>query len=363
MVGSLLRPPEIHAAREKLAAGEIDSDELRAIEDGFVQDAVALQRDAGLKVATDGDFHRAHWFMDFFTKIDGIEVRGGLPQRFQNEGGEIEFAPPKLVTTAKLKRSQPLASHDYAGLNAILVETGNGLTGKQCIPSPTIAHFRGGRAGVDETVYPDIEDFYEDLAQVYRDEIQALYDAGCRYLQIDETNLPFLCDPKIRAQAESIGEDPDQLLPRYAQLINQCVRDAPDDMAVCIHMCRGNHESSWVADGGYDPVAEVAFGDINVDGFFLEYDSPRAGGFAPLRYLTGDKVAVLGLMTTKRPDLEPKEDVIRRINEAADIVPLDRLALSPQCGFASTIGGNTLTVDDEKAKLAQVVEIAAEVWG
>jgi 5-methyltetrahydropteroyltriglutamate--homocysteine methyltransferase len=359
VVGSLLRPPEVHEARRKCADGEISAEEQRAVEDAAIREAVAMQREVGLKVATDGEFHRRHWFLDFLEKIDGIEMKGGLPVKFHNEAGEIEFSPPRFEVTGRIGRSRSLAGDDYAFLHSLAA----GITPKQAIPSPAIVHFRGGRAAISSEIYPDIEDFFEDLAQVYREEIAALYELGCRYLQIDETNLPFLCDPALREQARSIGEDPDTLPAIYTRLINQAVRDAPDDMTICMHMCRGNHESSWVAEGAYDPVAEVAFGEMDIDGFFLEYDSPRAGGFEPLRYLTGNKVAVLGLVTTKKPDLEAKDAVKRRIEEAARIVPVERLALSPQCGFASTIGGNALTIEDEKQKLRLVVEIAEEVWG
>jgi len=359
VVGSLLRPPEIHAARKKREAGEISAEALRAVEDAAIRDAVAMQREVGLKVATDGEFHRRHWFLDFLERIDGIEMRGGLPVKFHNEAGEIEFSPPRFEVTGKVRRNRSLAGDDYGFLHSVA----KGVLPKQAIPSPALVHFRGGRAAVSKEVYPDIEDFFEDLAQVYREEIAELYDLGCRYLQIDETNLPFLCDPALRAQAARIGEDPDALPATYARLFNAAVRDAPEDMTICMHMCRGNHASSWIAEGGYDPVAEVAFGQIEIDGFFLEYDSPRAGSFAPLKYLSGDKVAVLGLLTTKKPDLEAKDEIKRRIEEAARVVPIERLALSPQCGFASTIAGNELTIDDEKRKLALVVEIADEVWG
>lgn len=362
VVGSLLRPPAIHDARRQHEAGEITAEDLRAVEDDCVREAVALQASVGLGVATDGEFHRRHWFLDFLERIEGIGFEGGIPQKFRNEEGEVEFAPPRLVVTGKLHRRQSLTGGDYRTLHAVAGDVPD-VTPKQAIPSPTIVHFRGGRAAIDRTAYPDIEEFFEDLAQVYREEIQDLYDQGCRYLQIDETNLPFLCDPELREQVRSIGEDPDELLPRYAQLFNQVTRDVPEDMTVCIHMCRGNFNSSWVADGAYDPVAEAAFGDIDVAGFFLEYDSPRAGGFEPLRFLTGDKIAVLGLITTKKPDLEDRDDLKRRIEEAAKYVPLERLALSPQCGFASTLAGNKVTPDDQRRKLELVVETAAEVWG
>jgi 5-methyltetrahydropteroyltriglutamate--homocysteine methyltransferase len=361
VVGSLLRPPAIFAARERQAKGEITAAQLRQVETDAVKDAVALQKEAGLKVCTDGEFHRRHWAMDFLEKVDGLEYRGAIAVKFHNEQGDIEFAPPRLEVRSKLGRSRSLSVDDFVDLKPIADRAG--LVAKQPIPSPTLVHFRGGRAAVDAKSYPEMDGFFADLAKVYREEIAALYQAGCRYLQIDETNLPFLCDPKLRDHARNIGEDPDKLPLRYARLLNDALRDKPKDMVACMHMCRGNHMSSWVAEGGYDPVAEVVFGETDLDGFFLEYDSPRAGSFAPLRFLTGRKVAVLGLVTSKKPELETKDSLKRRIEEATKYVPLDRLALSPQCGFASTIQGNALTVEDERQKLRLVVETAQEVWG
>ena len=361
VVGSMLRPEAIFAAREKRERGEIDAAALRKVESAAIEDAVALQKAAGLKVCTDGEFHRRHWFLDFLEKIDGVEVKGGLAVKFHNEGGDIEFAPPRFEVHGKMKRSRSLSVDDFAELKGVAAR--HGLTAKQPIPSPTLIHMRGGRAAIDSAVYPDMDTFVADLVAVYRAEIKALYDAGCRYLQIDETNLPYLCDPKLRATVKNIGEDPDKLPGFYVSMLNDVLKGLPADMTVVMHLCRGNHESAWVAEGGYDPVAEVLFGDLAIDGFFLEYDSPRAGSFAPLRYLSKNKTAVLGLVTTKTPGLESKDELKRRIDEAAKIVPLDRLALSPQCGFASTIRGNALTVDDEKKKLALIVETARDVWG
>jgi 5-methyltetrahydropteroyltriglutamate--homocysteine methyltransferase len=361
VVGSLLRPQAVHAARAQRERGEIAADALWEIETCAVDEAVAMQKGVGLKVCTDGEFRRRHWFLDFLEKIDGVEVHGGLPTKFHNEKGDIEFAPPRFEVHGKVKRSRNLSVDDFKALKPIAER--HGLLAKQPIPSPMCVHFRGGRAAIDRSVYPDIEQFFDDLTQVYREEIAALYAAGCRYLQIDDTNLPFLCDPKLRDHVRRIGEDPDTLPALYVRLLNDAVRDKPADMTVCMHMCRGNHASSWVAEGGYDAVAEVVFDQADVDGFFLEYDSPRAGTFAPLRYLNGGKVAVLGLVTTKKPQMESKDELKRRIDEAAKIVPLDRLALSPQCGFASTIQGNALSEDDERRKLALVVETAREVWG
>ena len=361
VVGSLLRPGSVLDARARRDRGELSSDALWGIETMAVDGAVAMQKACGLKVCTDGEFHRGHWFLDFMRKIDGVKTSGGLPTKFHTEKGDIEFAPPRFEVHGRLKRSRSLAVDDFAGLKPIADKYG--LTPKQPIPSPTIIHFRGGRAAIDSKIYADIEEFFADLTAVYREEIAALYAAGCRYIQIDETNLPFLCDPKLREDARLRGDDPDKLPALYVRLINDIVGDRPADLTVCMHMCRGNHESAWVAEGGYDSVAEVVFGDTKVDGFFLEYDSPRAGTFAPLRYLSGAKVAVLGLVTTKKGTLETKDDVKRRIDEAAAIVPLERLALSPQCGFASTILGNALTGDDQRRKLELVVETAREVWG
>lgn len=361
VVGSLLRPPAIFDARAKRESGALSAAELRRIESAAVDEAVALQKSVGLKVCTDGEFHRRHWFLDFLEKIDGVEVHGGLAVKFHNEQGDIEFAPPRFEVHGKMKRSRGLAVDDFKDLKTVAER--QGLMPKQAIPSPTLVHMRGGRAAIDKAIYPGIDAFMADLVEVYRAEIRALYEAGCRYLQIDETNLPFLCDPKLRDTVRKIGEDPDKLPQLYARLLNDVLKGKPADLTICMHMCRGNHESAWVAEGGYDPVAELVFGGIALDGFFLEYDSPRAGSFAPLRYLGPEKVAVLGLVTTKKPVLESKDELKRRIDEAARYVPLERLALSPQCGFASTIGGNKLTVDDEKRKLALVVEVAGEVWG
>jgi 5-methyltetrahydropteroyltriglutamate--homocysteine methyltransferase len=361
VVGSLLRPASILKARAAFEDKRISASELRGIEAVEIADAVSLQQSAGLKVCTDGDFHRRHWFIDYVERIDGVGFAGGLPARFHNEEGDIEFSPPRIEVRHKLARSRSLSVDDFAALKPLADNTG--LTPKQCIPSPTLLHFRGGRAAIDDNVYPDMDGFFADLARVYREEIAALYAAGCRYVQIDETNLPFMCDPNLQGHLKNIGETRDGLVAKYVRLINDCVRNVPKDMAVTMHMCRGNHESSWVADGGYDPVAEAAFGGLNLAGFFLEYDSPRAGTFAPLRFFTGNKVAVLGLVTSKKAALEKKNDLKRRIDEAAKVVPLARLALSPQCGFASTIKGNRLTVDDEKRKLMLVVETAKDVWG
>ena len=360
VVGSLLRPAAIFEARSARAEGRISADELAAVETRAIDDAVAMQRAVGLKVCTDGEFRRRHWFMDFIERIDGVGFEGSLPTRFHNEAGDIEFAPPRVVVKGKLRRTQPLSVHHFAALKPVADRAG--LVAKQPIPSPTLLHFRGGRAAIDKTAYPDMESFFADLARVYREEIAALYAAGCRYVQLDETNLPYLCDPQMLDGVRQRGDDPKTLPATYVALLNDCLREVPDDMVVGMHMCRGNHESSWAAEGGYDPVAELAFSAIDVDALFLEYDSPRAGTFAPLKYLAKNKTAVLGLVTTKKGRLETKDEIKRRIEEAARVAPLSQLALSPQCGFASTIKGNALTPDEQRKKLELVVEVANEVW-
>ncbi len=361
IVGSLLRPAAIHQARARMATGELLRDDVWAIESNCIAEAVALQKNAGLKAATDGEFHRRHWFMDFIERIDGVGFGGGLPTRFQTEDGVIEFAPPKVMTTGKLRRTQPLAGRDFNDLKPIAVKAG--VMAKQAIPSPTLVHFRSGDPGVDRQAYPEIEEYYADLAQVYREEILTLYDAGCRYVQIDETNFPFLCDPNMHEHVRSIGEDPKGLQIKYRDLLNAVTRDKPQDLTIAMHMCRGNHESAWAAAGAYDFIAEIAFGSLDIDAFFLEYDTERAGGFEPLRHLREDAIAVLGLVTSKKPELEDADTLKRRIDEAAKYVPLERLAISPQCGFASTIGGNKLSVDDVKRKLDLCVSVAIDVWG
>jgi 5-methyltetrahydropteroyltriglutamate--homocysteine methyltransferase len=359
-VGSLLRPPAVLEARERFARGAITAAQLHDVEDQGIREAVKLQAGVGLKAITDGDMRRRHWFLDFLEKIEGVVVRGGLPLKFHNESGEINMAPPVLHVVGPLRRRVGLAVDDFAYLQSV---TPAGCVAKQTIPSPTIVHFRGGRAAIDRAAYPDLEGFFADLARVYREEIAALAARGCRYLQIDDTNLAYLCDPALRADVQARGDDPDALPHLYARLLNDSIKGRPADMAVGLHLCRGNHESSWVAEGGYEPVAEAMFNEISVDAFFLEYDTPRAGDFRPLRFVPKDKKVVLGLVTTKKAALESKDALKRRIDEAAKYVSLEQLCLSPQCGFASTLKGNALTVEDEKAKLRLVVETAEEVWG
>lgn len=361
-VGSLLRPQYLLDARAAREAGTLPADELRRLEDKAVQHAVDLYKEVGLQCCTDGDFRRRHWFMDFIERIDGIRFGAPMPVRFKSSDGSVEFSPPQMELTSRLKRTQSLTGTDFALLKPLAEKAGP--MPKQTVPSPTLLHYRSTRSRKHNAFYPDVEELYEDIAQVYREEFAALYAAGCRYLQIDETNLPgHLSDPTLREQAKKEGEDPDALVARYAKLINDSIRDVPADMTVCMHMCRGNHAGGWFAEGGYDPVARTTFSEVEVDGFFLEYDTPRAGSFTPLQFVPKGKVAVLGLVTSKSPKLESKDELKRRIDEAAKFLPLDQLALSPQCGFASTIEGNPLTEDDEKRKLALIVDVAREVWG
>ncbi len=357
-VGSLLRPPHLIEARQKRKRGEISADALRAIEDTEGRAAVKLQEDAGLQSITDGDYRRDHWWMDFVSAIDGAKVEGGMPINFQNAGGQNAWVPPKTVVNAKLKRSHGISVDAFKFLRSATARTP-----KVCVPSPSIMHFRGGRDAVDRTAYPEMDSFFSDVARVYNEEFRGLKDVGCRYVQIDDVNFAFLCDPKMRELTRKIGEDPAKLPHTYAKLINDSIKGLRPEMAFGVHLCRGNHASNWVAQGGYEPVAEAMFNELDVDAFFLEYDSDRAGGFEPLRFVPKGKVVVLGLITSKFPQLESKDAVKRRIDQAAKILPLDQLCLSPQCGFASTIEGNKVTVDDEKKKLALVVEIARDVWG
>ncbi len=357
-VGSLLRPPILLAARDKHARGEMTGDELRAVEDEAIRHAVSLQEDVGLQGVTDGEYRRTFFHIDFLEKIGGIAVKGGIASHFKRAKGGVDFAPPRLAVEGKLRRGGGINVDDFDYLSSV-----TSRTAKLCIPSPTMAHFRGGRGAIDEVAYPDMDAFFADLAAVYQEEIAELAARGCTYLQLDDTNLAYLCDPKLRDGARAIGEDPDALPRTYAALINDCISDRPDDMTVAIHLCRGNFKSAWVAEGGYEPVAEVMFNDIDVDAYFLEYDDPRSGDFAPLRFVPADKTVVLGLITTKSPALEPKDDIKRRVEEAAGHVPMERLCLSPQCGFSSTVHGNEITEAEEIAKLRLLIEIAEDLWG
>ena len=361
-VGSLLRPPELRQARDRRAKGEISDSQLREIEDRAIRDAVKMQEDVGMQGITDGEFRRTLWNADFLSQFQGIKVVEGLlpdsAKHFQNPDSDVQRSPTQFVVTGKLGHPRGIETDNFKFLASVTKQTA-----KQCIPSPSLVHFRTGRAGVDKAAYPDMQEFFTDLARVYREEIAELAAAGCTYLEIDDVNFAYLCDPKMREGAKKIGEDPDKLPALYANLINECIKDRPANMSVCTHLCRGNFRSSWVAEGGYDPVAEILFNALQVDGYFLEFDTPRAGNFAPLRYLPKGKKLILGLVTTKSGELENPSDLKRRIDEASKLVPLDQLGISPQCGFSSTVLGNKLTVDDQIAKLKLVVDVARDVWG
>ena len=361
-VGSLLRPQPLLAARNEHATGWITAETLRRVEDDCIRRAVQMQAELGLKGVTDGEFRRGSWHMDFLYRIGGVEKTDRvLHIAFRNEAGTIEFSPAAHRVAGRLSLDRTIFGEDFAFLKSVAPE---GTVAKLTIPSPSMLHYRGGRAAIDRAAYPDMEAFWHDLAAVYAREIAGLAALGCSYLQLDDTSLAYLNDPAQRAYVDSIGGDGDTQHLTNIRLINQALANKPAGMTVCTHLCRGNFRSSWMAEGGYDHVAEALFGELAVDGFFLEYDDARSGGFAPLRFVPkGRKKVVLGLVTTKRPALESKDDLKRRIDEAARYMPLEQLCLSPQCGFSSTVDGNALTIDEEKAKLALVVEVARDVWG
>ncbi|HVO91557.1 MAG TPA: 5-methyltetrahydropteroyltriglutamate--homocysteine S-methyltransferase [Terriglobales bacterium] len=361
-VGSLLRPSELIAARAKREKKEMSAAQLREVEDRSIRDVVKMQEDVGMPGVTDGEFRRTLWHADFLSQIGGVKAVEGLSRdsakHFQNPDSNVQRSPTQFVVTGKLSHPRGIEVENFKFLAAVTKNTA-----KQCIPSPSLVHFRTGRGGVDKAAYPDMNDFFSDLARVFREEIAQLAEAGCTYLEIDDVNFAYLCDPKIREGAKKIGEDPNKLPALYANLINECIKDRPANMSVCTHLCRGNFASAWVAEGGYDPVAEVLFNELNVDGYFLEFDTPRAGNFTPLRFLPKDKKLILGLVTTKTGDLENPDDLKRRIDEASRLVELEQLGISPQCGFSSTVLGNKLTVDEQMAKLRLIVKVAEDVWG
>ena len=358
-VGSLIRPDALIKAREATDKGALPAAELMRIQHDAIRGVVRLQEELGLRLVTDGEYNRHSWQRDFLLKIGNVKnMPSRLTVRFHSAAGARDHSPPSLQVAGKLTRPAGIFVDDFMFLAAVAK-----AMPKLTIPSPTIVHFRGGRDAIDAKAYPQMEAFYDDLAAVYRAEIRDLAAAGCRYLQIDEVNLAYLCDPELRRQVANIGEDPASLPKTYAKLLNAVVAGKPADMTVCMHLCRGNFAGAWIAEGGYEPVAELLFNEIDVDGYFLEYDTARAGSFAPLRFLPKGKIAVLGLVTTKSPQMETKDELMRRIDEASRYAPLEQLALSPQCGFSSGIGGNAMTVDDEIAKLKLVVETALEVWG
>jgi 5-methyltetrahydropteroyltriglutamate--homocysteine methyltransferase len=360
-VGSLLRPPSLLEARGRFAAGELDADGLRAVEDEAVDEVVRMQADVGLQTATDGEFRRASWHMDFIYAITGIsKADQDLAVHFKNADGTLDFTPAGLRVDGPLSIDEPVFADDFAFLQGSVQPA---QTAKLTIPSPSMVHYRGGAAAIDPAVYPDEDSFWDALSGAYRQQVAGIAAQGCRYLQLDDTSLAYLNDPAQRAELAGQGRDAEHQHERYIAQINAALTGRPEGLTVTTHMCRGNFRSSWVAEGGYDFVAEALFGGLEVDGFFLEFDDARSGGFEPLRFVPPGKRVVLGLVTTKRPELERKDDLKRRIDEAARYVPLEQLALSPQCGFSSTVEGNALTRDEQIAKLALVVETAAEVWG
>jgi 5-methyltetrahydropteroyltriglutamate--homocysteine methyltransferase len=359
-VGSLLRPPRLLKAREDHAANKLTDDELREIEDDAIPDVVRMQEDVGLRTATDGEFRRASWHMDFIYQLGGVsKALGNLSVKFHNADGDIEFTPAAMKIDGKLTLEHPIFAADFSYLKGLTTTA----TPKLTIPSPSMVHYRGGRAAIDETIYPDLDAFWSDLTTAYADEVKAIGELGCTYLQFDDTSLAYLNDPKQREEVTARGADAEHLHEAYIRHINEALRGKPDGMAITTHMCRGNFRSSWVAEGGYDFVAEALFNELAVDGFFMEWDDARSGGFEPLRFLPKGKVVVLGLVTTKKGELETKDALKRRIEEASRHVDVDQLCLSPQCGFSSTVEGNALTYDQEVAKLRLVVETAQEVWG
>jgi len=359
-VGSLLRPKSLLAARAEHEAGRLSAEQLRADEDAAIRDAVALQQEVGLRAITDGELRRGSWHMDFIYEIGGVErSQDNLLSKFHNEQGTIEFTPTKPEVRAKLSLDHTIFGGDFSYLARTVTQGMPKLT----IPSPSMVHYRGGRAAIDASVYPDMDSFWADLAAVYAEEIRRLAELGCSYLQLDDTSFAYLNDPEQRAAFDERGERGDDQHLTYIRTINAALKDRPDGMTITTHMCRGNFRSSWVAQGGYDFVAEPLFGELEVDAFFMEYDDDRSGTFEPLRFVPKGKLVVLGLVTSKKPELESKDELKRRIEEAARFIDIDQLCLSPQCGFSSTKEGNSLTVDEQRAKLALVVETADEVWG
>ena len=360
-MGSLLRPAALLQAREGHAAGRVTDAELRAVEDAAIRDAVRKQEEVGLQSATDGEFRRASWHMDFIYQLDGItKEAGNIAVKFFKEDGEIEFTPAALHVDGRLGVSTTIFGDAFRYLQDTVTRAVPKLT----IPSPSMVHYRGGKAAIDPAVYPQMDAFWADLTAAYREQVRRLGELGCTYLQFDDTSLAYMNDPHQREYIASIGGDPERQHVEYIHHINEALAGRPEGMTVTTHMCRGNFRSAWAAEGGYDFVAEALFSELEVDGFFMEWDDERSGGFEPLRLLPkGDKHVVLGLVTTKRGELESRDALLRRIDAASQYAELDQLCLSPQCGFSSTVEGNALTEEEQWAKLRLIVDVAAEVWG
>ena len=357
-VGSFLRPTYLLQAREQRRKGEISAEQLRRVEDRAITEIVKFQEDVGLHSITDGEFRRTYFHIDFLDQLGGVKT--DVPVMVKKPDGTEELAPPVMRVVDKVRHVKDIQRADFEYLKSQLSQ---GSTPKVSIPSPTMLHFRGGRAGISREAYPDLEPFYQDVANAYGDELRSLAAAGATYVQLDDTNLAYLCDEHMRDAARARGDDPSELPHRYASFINRVVAQKPAGMTLAIHLCRGNFKSHWAAQGGYEPVAEALLSEMHVDAYFLEYDDERSGDFRPLRFLPKDKIVVLGLVTTKFGQLESKDDLKRRIADAARYVPMEQLCLSPQCGFSSTVDGNDIAVEAQRAKLRLVVETAREVWG
>jgi 5-methyltetrahydropteroyltriglutamate--homocysteine methyltransferase len=362
-VGSFLRPAYLLEAREQKARGEISAEQLREVEDRAITEIVKLQREVGLQSITDGEFRRTFFHIDFLEQLGGVLAEVPANLIVKHADGSEHLSPPVLKVTDKVRHVKDIQRADFEYLKSQVEQHAPGCTPKVTIPSPTMLHFRGGRAGISREAYPELDPtFYDDVAQAYADELRSLYDAGCRYVQMDDTNLAYLCDEKMREAARQRGDDPNELPHRYAAFINKVVARKPAGMTLAMHLCRGNFRSTHAAAGNYEPVAEALLSEMNLDAYFLEYDDERSGDFRPLRFLKPGKTVVLGLVTTKFGDMETKDALKRRIAEAAQYAPLEQLCLSPQCGFSSTVHGNNIAVEAQRAKLRLVVEVAAEVW-
>jgi 5-methyltetrahydropteroyltriglutamate--homocysteine methyltransferase len=361
-VGSFLRPPYLLQAREQFAKSQISAEQLRAVEDKAIAEIVKFQADVGMPSITDGEFRRTYFHIDFLEQLDGVKT--DIPVTVKRPDGTEELAPPVIRVIDKVRHAKQIQLADFQYLKRQVDRLGiPGLTPKVTIPSPTMLHFRGGRAGISKQAYPELEPaFYDDVAKAYGDELRSLSEAGCSYVQMDDTNMAYLCDEKMRAAARQRGDDPNELPHRYAGFINKVVAQKPAGMTLAMHLCRGNFRSTFAAQGNYEPVAEALLSEMNLDAYFMEYDDDRSGDFRPLRFPKKGKTVVLGLVTTKFGQLEKKDDLKRRIDEASKHAPLEQLCLSPQCGFSSTVHGNNIAVEDQRRKLELVVETAREVW-
>ena len=360
-VGSFLRPKFLLDAREQKAKGQISAEQLRAVEDKAITEIVKFQEDVGLQSITDGEFRRTYFHIDFLEELGGVVT--DIPMSVLKPDGTKELAPPVMRVVDKVRHVKDIQRADFEYLKS-QITPGAGRVAKVTIPSPTMLHFRGGRAGISKQHYPELDPaFYQDVADAYGAELRSLAAAGCNYVQMDDTNLAYLCDDKMREAARQRGDDPSELPHRYANFINLVVAQKPAGMTLAMHLCRGNFKSTHAASGNYEPVAEALLSEMNLDAYFLEYDDERSGDFRPLRFVPKGKIVVLGLVTTKFGAMESKDDLKRRIDEAAKYVPLDQLCLSPQCGFSSTVHGNDIAVEAQRNKLRLVIETAQEVWG